>query len=98
MSYDNLFHGSKAVPNNTQWRIRAESLLADRDIWHPTATKYFPLGAIAESRDGRRWRYCEEAGNALAIANVTQSAAETANWTYTAQTNTPMFGLQETRA
>ncbi len=89
MSYDNLFHGSVDVPNHTQWRIRAESLLADRDIWTPHAIKAFPLGAIAESRDGRMWRYCEEAGNALALATVVQSSAETANWTYTAQTNTP---------
>jgi hypothetical protein len=89
MSYDNLFWGDVDTPNHSQWRIKAESLLADRDIWHPTATKYFPLGAIAESRDGRLWRYCEEAGNALSIAHITQAAAETANWTYTAQTNTP---------
>jgi len=89
MSYDNLFHGSGAVPNHSQWHIKAENLLADRNIWTPTANKKFPLGAIAESRDGRRWRYCEEAGNALSIAHCTQSAAETANWTYTAQTNTP---------
>ena len=89
MSYDNLFHGDFDTPNHSQWRIAAESLYADRDIWHPTSTKKFPLGAIAESRDGRRWRYCEEGGNALAIAVITQAAAETANWTYTAQTNTP---------
>ena len=89
MSYDNLFWGSQDVPNNSQWRIKAESLLADRDIWHPTAKKYFPLGALAESRDGRRWRYQEEAGNALAIASIVQACAETTNWTYTAQTNTP---------
>ena len=89
MSYDNLFWGSTDVPKHSSWRIKAESLYANRDIWHPTASKYFPLGAIAESRDGRRWRYCEEAGNALAIAVITQAAAETANWTYTAQTNTP---------
>ena len=89
MSYDNLFHGSNSVPNHSQWRIKAESLLADCDIWHPTADKRFPLGAIADSRDGRRWRYQEEAGIGLAIATVVQAAAETANWTYIAQTNTP---------
>ncbi len=89
MSYDNLFWGSQAVPNQSQWKIKAESLLADRNIWTPTADKKFPLGALAESRDGRRWRYQEEAGNALAIAVVCQSAAETTNWTYTAQTNIP---------
>ncbi len=89
MSYDNLFHGSQDVPNHSQWRIRAESLLADRNIWTPTAEKKFPLGAIADARDGRRWRYQEEAGNALAIAVVCQAAAETTNWTYTAQTNSP---------
>jgi len=89
MSYDNLFWGDTDTPNHSQWRIKAEGLYADRDIWHPTANKYFPLGAIAESRDGRMWRYQEEAGNALAIAVITQAAAETANWTYTAQTNTP---------
>jgi len=89
MSYDNLFHGSQDVPNHSQWKIRAESLLADRDIWHPTATKKFPLGAIAESRDGRKWRYCENGAGTLVLGNVQQAAVETANWTYTAQTNTP---------
>ena len=89
MSYDNLFYGSTDVPNHTQWRIKAESLLADRDIFHPTAAKYFPLGALAEARDGRLWRYCEEAGNGLSLAMINQAAAETANWTYTAQTNNP---------
>ena len=89
MSYDNLFWGSQDVPNNSQWKIRAESLLADRDIWHPTAAKKFPLGALAEARDGRRWRYCENSAATLAIATLSQSAVETANWTYTAQTNTP---------
>ncbi len=89
MSYDNNFWGSQAVPNHSQWKIKVESLLADRNIWTPTADKKFPLGALAESRDGRRWRYQEEAGNALAIAVVCQAAAETVNWTYTAQTNSP---------
>ncbi len=89
MSYDNLFWGSQDVPNNSQWKIRVESLLADRDIWHPTATKKFPLGAIAEARDGRLWRYCENSGATLALATIHQSAVETTNWTYTAQTNTP---------
>ena len=89
MSFDNLFHGDKDTPNHSQWRIRAESLLADRDIWHPTATKYFPLGAIAEARDGRKWRYCEEGGNGLSKAMVNAAAAETTNWTYIAQTNSP---------
>ena len=89
MSFDNQFHGSQDVPNNSQFKIAAEALYADRDIWHPTSTKKFPLGALAESRDGRRWRYQEEAGNGLSIAHVCQAAAETANWTYTAQTNSP---------
>ncbi len=89
MSYDNLFHGSQDVPNNSQWSIAVESLFTDRNIWTPTVDKKFPLGALAEARDGRRWRYQEEAGNALAIAVVCQAAAETVNWTYTAQTNSP---------
>lgn len=89
MSYDNLFWGDVDTPNHGHWRIKAENLLPDRDIFHPTATKYFPLGAIAESRDGRRWRYCEEAGNALSIANVIQAAARTDNWEYQVQTNQP---------
>jgi len=88
MSYDNLFWGDFTTPNHSQWRIKAESLLADRDIWHPTAAKYFPLGAIAESRDGRLWRY-QETVLALSIANIVQACAETTNWTYTAQDNQP---------
>jgi len=86
MSYDNLFWGNTDTPNHTQWKIKAESLLADRDIFHPTAKKYFPLGAIAESRDGRRWRYCENGGTALAKCLMGQGAVPTANWTE--QTNT----------
>jgi len=89
MSYDNLFWGDTDTPNHSQWRIKAESLLADRDIFHPTAKKYFPLGAIAESRDGCMWRYCEEAGNGLSAAMINQAAAETGGWVYIAQTNTP---------
>jgi len=89
MSYDNLFHGSADVPNHSQWKIKAESLLADRDIWHPTETKKFPLGAIAESRDGRKWRYQEEAGNGLALAVITQAAAADTDAEYEVQTNNP---------
>ena len=43
MSYDNLFWGDVDTPNHSQWRIKAENLLPDRDIWTPTATKYFTL-------------------------------------------------------
>ena len=89
MSYDNLFHGDADTPNHSQWKISAESLYADRDIWHPTAKKYFPLGAIAESRDGRMWRYQEEAGNGLAIATVCQAAAADTDAEYEVQTNNP---------
>ena len=85
MSYDNLNDGS----NQSAWRIQVENLYADRNIWTPTADKKFPLGALAEARDGRLWRYCENSGATLAIATLHQSAVETANWTYTAQTNTP---------
>ncbi len=89
MSFDNQFHGSQDVPNNSQWKIAAEALYADRDIWTPTADKKFPLGGLAESRDGRLWRYCENSAAILAIATLHQSVVETANWNYTAQTNTP---------
>jgi len=89
MSYDNLFWGSSDVPNNSQWKIKAESLLADRDIWHPTATKKFPLGALAESRDGRLWRYQEDAGSGLNIAEGCQAAAADTDAEYEVQTNNP---------
>ncbi len=74
MSYDNYFNGglNRAgvdVPSHTQWRIKAESLLAANDIWTPTADKKFPLGAIAEARDGRLFRYCKNAAVAL-VKNV----------------------------
>jgi len=80
MSYDNLFWGDTTTPNHSQWRIKAESLLADRDIYHPTATKYFPLGAIAESRDGRRWRYCKNGSDNISKAMINQQAVGVANW------------------
>jgi len=89
MSFDNLFHGSADVPNNTQWRIKAESLLSDCDIWTPTSDKRFPLGAIAEARDGRRWRYCKNGSGTLVLGNVQQSAVAIANNEYEVQTNSP---------
>lgn len=87
MSYDNLFWGDTDTPNHSQWRIKAESLLADRDVFHATANKYFPLGAIAESRDGRRWRYCEAAGAIIYKAQMAQSSAPVANWLEQVQTD-----------
>ncbi len=89
MSYDNLFWGTQDVPNNSQWRIKAESLLADKDIFHPTAEKKFPLGALAEARDGRLWRYCENDSTTLALATLNQSSVAVDNWVYQAQTDTP---------
>ena len=90
MSYNNLFWGSTVVPNHSQWRIKAENLLPDRDIWHPTSKKYFPLGALAESRDGRRWRYCEKDGTTnLVKCLLVQGSAGTAGWQTEIQTNNP---------
>ncbi|MHC4121936.1 MAG: hypothetical protein ACYSSI_00050 [Planctomycetota bacterium] len=89
MSYDNLFWGDTTIPNHSQWRIKAESLLADRDLFHPTATKYFPLGALAESRDGRLFRYVEAAAAECPKAAMTQSSAPVANWLEQVQTNNP---------
>jgi hypothetical protein len=91
MSYDNLFHGGKnlagtLVNNHTQWRIQAENLLPDRNIFQNMATKFFPLGAIAESRDGRRWRYCEAGGTNLTKALINSGADGTANWVNEVQT------------
>jgi len=94
MSYDNYFWGgnNKAgveVPNHSQWRIKAESLLSDRNIFQATATKYFPLGAIAEARDGRRFRYCENGAVALTLALGNQAAVGVAGWQDEIQTNNP---------
>ncbi len=80
MSYDNLHNGSTTVPNQTQWRIKAENLLVDVDIWHTTSTKRFPLGAIAESREGDLWRYCRNGGVALTKALMNQSSVQVDNW------------------
>ncbi len=91
MSYDNMFHGSQDVPNHSQWKIKAESLLADRDVFHPTATKKFPLGAIADSRDGRRWRYIEAAAAECPKAAMVQSSAPVANWLEQVQTDASGF-------
>jgi hypothetical protein len=87
MSYNNYHNGSTAYPNQTQWRIRAEKLDAANDIWTPTVDKKFPLGAIAESRDGRKWRYCR-AGSSAALTKATMNQAEavTANWVDEPQT------------
>lgn len=81
MSYDNLFWGGKTngaavVDNHTQWRIKVEKLLPEVNIFTPHTRKAFPLGAIAEARDGRLFRYCENGTAAeLAKALVNSSAA-----------------------
>lgn len=97
MSYNNLFWGTQTVPNHSQWSIKAESLLADRDIFHPTADKKFPLGALAESRDGRRWRYCEKDGtNVLAKSLLVMGVAGKGGWQTEIQTNNPAIpGLND---
>lgn len=94
MSYDNLFWGGNdkagiEVPNHSQWRIKAESLLSDRDIFQAMTTKFFPLGALAYSRDGRRWRYCENGGVALTLGLINQHSAGIAGWQDEVQTNNP---------
>ena len=89
MSYDNLFWGDTDTPNHSQWRIKAENLLEDRNIFKATANKYFPLGAIAESRDGRRFRYSKNGAVALTKALVNQGAAGTSDWQDEIQTNNP---------
>ena len=89
MSFNNHFWGDTVTPNHSQWRIKAENILADRDVWHQTVAKHFPLGAIAESRDGRKWRYCKNGAGALSKAMINQGAVEIGGWTMTAQTNSP---------
>ena len=83
MSYDNYYNGGTnyngdTYDNMSQWKIRAESLYSDRDIWTPTATRYFPLGATAESRDGRKWKYCQNGAVALTVARLTQTPTQDA--------------------
>ena len=85
MSYDNYNEGS----NQSAWKIRAESLYADRDIFHATTDKKFPLGAQAESRDGRRWRYQQAGATPLVKALGQQAAVEAAGWVDEVQTNNP---------
>lgn len=80
MSYDNYHFGSDTVPNQTQWRIKAESLLVDVDIFHSTVDKRFPLGAIAESRDGRLWRYCRNGAAVLGKALMNQTSTQVDHW------------------
>ena len=91
MSYNNLFHGDIDTPNHSQWRIKTESLLADRDVFHETATKKFPLGAISEARDGRLWRYIENGAAICYKAAMCQSSVPVANWTQQVQTDGASF-------
>jgi len=84
MSYDNYFNGGRTlagslVNNQSQWRIKAENLLADCNLWNPTSDKRFPLGAIAETRDGRRFRYSKNGAVALVVAHMNASEAPSAN-------------------
>jgi hypothetical protein len=83
MSYDNYFNGGinqagATYDNMHQWKIRAESLYSDRDVWTPTESRYFPLGAIAESRDGRKWVYCQNGAVALTVARLVQTPTQDA--------------------
>ena len=87
MSYDNYHEGSSSYLNQSQWRITAESLYSDRDIFTPHVDKAFPLGARAEARDGRLWRYQQNGAGILPIGNGAQAAVETANWVDEVQTN-----------
>ncbi len=87
MSYDNQFWGDADSPNHSQWQIKVESLLADRDIFNPTAEKKFPLGAIAESRDGRRFRYVKDGGSGLSKAQMCQSSVPIGGNTEEVNTN-----------
>jgi len=98
MSYDNYFVGGNdkagiEVPNHTQWRIKAESLYPDRDIFQATTEKFGPLGAIAEARDGRMFRYCENGAVALTLALGNQAAAGVAGWQDEIQTNNPNLAV-----
>ncbi len=90
MSYNNLFWGDTVTPNHSQWCIKAENLLPDRNIWQATIKKYFPLGALAESRDGRRWRYCEKDGTTdLVKCLLVQKCAGAGGWQTEIQTYNP---------
>ncbi len=85
MSYDNMNFDS----DQSAWRVKVENLYADRDIFHTTTDRKFPLGAIAESRDGRKWRYQENGAVALDKALGQQAAVEISGWVDEVQTNNP---------
>ena len=87
MSYDNQFWGDVDTPNHSQWKIKVESLLADRNIFNPTAGKKFPLGAIADSRDGRRFRYVKDGGSGLTKATMCQASVPIVGNTEVVNTN-----------
>ncbi len=78
MSYDNLFWGDVDTPNHSQWKIKAESLLADRNIFTPHAAKAFPLGALAETRGGHEFIYAQNGAVALAKNRVVTQKTENA--------------------
>ena len=99
MSYDNLFNGGQLIAlgnpvridNHTQWEVNVEDIKADRNIWNPTVDKKFPLGAVAKSRDRRRWSYCENGSVALVKALINQQAAGVANLQNEVQTDGVAF-------
>lgn len=86
MGYDNLDNSEEQA----QWRIKAEHLYAANDLFTPHTAKRFPLGAMAEARDGRLWWYCK-AGAIITKAKAIQSVAGTGNWQDEVQTNNPSF-------
>lgn len=49
------------------------------DIFSSSATQAHRLGQYGETRDGRRFRYCQAGASALVVGDVIQSAAVVAN-------------------
>lgn len=61
--------------------LEPAQLLAASDIFHPTSDQRYMLGCILDLNDGRRFRYCENAGVALIKAGMVQSSVPIATWT-----------------
>jgi hypothetical protein len=69
MSYTNLNW------DFSKYRLQAPTqLLAVADLWTPHAAQVAPLGAIYETRDGRRFRYCKADSTQIAKAVLVQAA------------------------
>ena len=54
-------------------------IISAQDTFRTSSSRQTDLGAVAHTRDGRRWRYCQAGTSALVAGKLCQTAAPLAN-------------------